>query len=379
MSLSLRSFATTVSTAVATAQASCTQLVDMSVGSPGRALMEAVSGTGLWLQYLVLQTLLRTRLSTSTGVDCDSFVNDFGMTRLQGSPASGFVTMSSLSPDGQSAVIPPGAVVRTVSGVSFSVVEDASLSYWSATDDGYVRLSGTKSISVPVSANVSGSTGNVASGAICLMGTSISGIDTVTNENVFSNGSDQESDAQLRARFPLWLAAKATASSAAIGSAISGVQSNLSQSLRNGQAADGSTRSGYFTAVINDGSGAPSASLLSEVYSAIDSVRALGVGFCVQAPSVLVMNVSMTVTVPAATDIDAAALSIQRAISSDIEAATVGGGYAYSRLSYLAYVGAGVSVVSVLDVLLNGGQADIEANGSRALVPGTISIQVVYN
>lgn len=93
----------------------------------------------------------------------------------------------------------------------------------------------------------------------------------------------------------------------------------------------------------------------------------------------LVMNVSMTVTVPAATDIDAAALSIQRAISSDIEAATVGGGYAYSRLSYLAYVGAGVSVVSVLDVLLNGGQADIDANGSRALVPGTISIQVVYN
>ncbi|GAC87911.1 hypothetical protein Gbth_015_035 [Gluconobacter thailandicus F149-1 = NBRC 100600] len=379
MSLSLRSFATTVSTAVVTAQSSCTQLLDVSVGSPVRALMESVGGIGLWLQYLVLQTLLRTRLATCTAEDCDSFVQDFGMSRLPGTFSTGMVTMSSFSPSQQSAVVVPGTIVRTVSGLSFSVVKDSTLAVWSETAGGYVRAAGVQNISVPVRCQTAGAIGNVPIGAICLMGTAISGIDTVTNPAAFLNGSDQETDAELRARFPLWLAAKASASRAAVGNAVLGVQTGLSYSLRDGLAVDDTARSGYFTVVLNDGSGVPSDQLLTQVYDTVDEVRALGVAFGVRAPSLLVLNVSMTVVVPASVGTQQAITAIQDAITQDIAGRTVGSGYAYSRLSYLAYVGAGVTVTSVLDVRLNGSQLDIPANGDQALTVGSIQISVIQN
>ena len=379
MSLSLRSFATTVSTAVATAQSSCAQLLDASVGSPVRALMEGVGGIGLWLQYLVLQTLLRTRLATSSAEDCDSFVEDFGMTRLPGTASTGMVTMMSFSPSQQSAVIVPGAIVRTVSGLSFSVIKDSNLPVWSDVAGGYVRQTDMQSISVPVQCQVAGSSGNVSVGALCLMGTAISGIDTVTNPAAFLNGADQETDAQLRARFPLWLAAKASASRAAVGNAVAGVQTGLSSSLRDGVAADGTVQTGYFTVVVNDGSGSPSDMLLTQVYEAVDAVRALGVGFAVRPPQTLAVNVIMTVVVPMSVVVQQAATAIENALSLDIAGVVVGAGYAYSRLSYLAYVGAGVTVTSVLDVRLNGEQADIVANGEQALTVGTIQINVLQN
>ena len=376
MSLSLRSFSTTVSTAVTTAQASCAQLLDVSIGSPVRALMESVGGVGLWLQYLVLQSLLRTRLSTSTGSDCDSFVYDFGMSRLPGTTATGVVTFTSFLASEQSAVVPPGVIVRTVGGISFVVTQDQTLPTWSASAGGYVRAAGVATLSVPVACQAVGATGNVSVGAICLMGTAVAGLDTVTNGAPFLNGSDQETDSQLRVRFPLWLAAKASASRAAVGNAIANVQTDLSYSLRDGLDTAGNARSGYFTAVVNDGSGVPSDQLLSNVYGAIDSVRALGVGFAVQAPQDLTVNVSMDVIVPSSVPVQKAVSAIQSAVSKDIASTTVGDGYPYSRLSYLAYAGAGVTVTSVLNVRLNGGQADISANGNQALMVGNIQINV---
>lgn len=377
MSFSLRSFATMVSASLTTVQASCAQIVDVSVGSPARALMEAVGGVGLWLQYAVVQALQRTRLATSTGDDCDSFVADFGMNRLPGVAATGVVTLMSFTPDAQSAVILPSVVVRTVSGLSFGVVQDEAHPSWSASVGGYVRVRGQASIDVPVMCQKNGRIGNVDVGGISLMGTAVAGIDTVTNALAFLNGSDAESDEQLRARFPLWLAAQATANKASIANAISGVQNGLSYTLEDGRAADGTLRSGYFTAVINDGSGVPSRQLVNNVYGAIDAVRALGVGFAVRGPVILPVFIAMTVSVP----ISVAQKDVQKAISTvienDILNSPIGGGYAYSRLSYLAYVGAGITVNSVSNVLMNGSQEDIPAFEAQSLSVGSIIINVI--
>lgn len=349
----------------------------MDVGTPGRALMESVSGVGLWFQYLALQVLSRTRLATSQGTDCDSFVNDFGMMRLSGTPATGMVTMTCFSSQGQSAVIPAGVTVRTVSGITFTVIEDSALPYWSTTLGGYVRTAGVASISVPVQAVIAGGSGNVAIGAICLMGTAVAGIDTVTNSAPLLNGSDMETDEALRDRFPLWLAAKATGCPAAVENAVAGVQSNLSCALMDGQSPDGSSRAGYFTVVVDDGTGAASDAVVSAVYDAVDAVRACGVAFAVQRPSVMTLNVSMTITVPVNSDTQLVQTALSAAVMADIEAVGVGGGYAYSRLAYLAYVNAGVTVLAVTNVLLNGSQADITSQKNRILLPGSVSIQVI--
>ncbi|KDE19654.1 hypothetical protein AZ09_10300 [Acetobacter aceti 1023] len=377
MSLPLRTYAALVAQSVAATQGACASLLDMAVGTPLRAIMESVSGTGLWLQYIALLILSRSRLATSNGTDADSWVADFGMSRMAGTAATGEVTLTSFQPDQQSASVVVGALVRTVAGVNYAVVEDTGNPAWSAATGAYVRPVGTGSITVPVECQISGSSGNVAAGAICLLGTSIAGIDTVTNTVAFVNGSDGETDAQLKARFPDWLAAKATASNAAIENAIAGVQTNLTYEIINCEAPDGTFRPGYFTVVVDDGTGTPSAGLLASVYAAIDAVKAEGVGFAVIGPIELLATVSMTVTVAAGTDTSTVQTNIQTAITADIDAQMVGAGYAYSRLPVVAYNNAGVDIVSITNVLLNGAQSDLAAATKQVIRAGSVVVTVV--
>ncbi|KXV70951.1 hypothetical protein AD952_11185 [Acetobacter cerevisiae] len=377
MSLPLRTYSALVAQAVAATQGACSSLIDMAVGTPLRAIMEAMAGVGLWLQYIALLILSRSRLATSEGADADSWVADFGMARMLGVASTGSVTLTSFQPDQQSASVEVGAIVRTVAGVNFAVLEDSSNVAWSAETQSYIRPAGTGSISVPVECQTTGSAGNVDAGAICLLGTSIAGIDTVTNEVAFVNGSDEETDAQLRARFPEWLAAKATASNAAIENAIAGIQTNLTWQILNCQAADGSFRPGYFTVVVDDGTGTPSDTLVASVYAAIDVVRADGVGFAVISPIEVLATVSMTVTVPAGSATATVQNNIQTAITADIDKQKVGVGYAYSRLPVVAYNNAGVDIVSITSVLLNGAQADLAAESKQVIRAGTVTVNVL--
>jgi len=377
MAFSLRSFSSLVQTAVVTAQASCAGKLTLDIGTPGRALVESVSGLGLWLQYMLMQVLCRTRLATSSGADCDSFVGDFGMIRLPGVKALGSVTMTCFSFQDISAVVRPGVTVRTAAAVTFQVIADTTHERWSSATRGYVRPTGVASLTLPVEALLEGVHGNVATGAISLMGTPVAGIDIVTNEAAFANGADQESDAQLRQRFPLWLAAKASASRAAVESAIAETQNNLDYAIFDGAAPDGTTRQGYFTVVVDDGSDAVPDQVLRRVYAQVDACKALGVGFAVQRPVMFSVSVSMVVSITLGADADTVQRTLLEAISADIRASRIGGGYAYSRLGYVAYAAAGDAVLSISQIRLNNEQEDIVGEASQSLFPGTISVQIV--
>lgn len=377
MSLPLRSFSTLVQTAMVTAQASSGGKLALTIGTPGRALIESVSALGLWLQYILIQILCRTRLATSVGADCDSFVGDFGMVRLPGVRARGTVTMTCFSYADISAVVRPGVLVRTASAITFQVIVDDTHRQWSPETGGYVRPAGTVSLTLPVEALLEGVQGNVPQGAISLMGTSVAGIDIVTNPQAFSNGADQETDAQLRERFPLWLAAKASASRSAIENAVADVQNNLSYAVFDGEAADGTTRAGYFTVVVDDKSERVPEQVLRRVYSQVENCKALGIGFAVQRPVILTLAVSMTVHIAGTADAAQVRSAIEQAVINDIRSARIGGQYAFSRLAYLAYAAAADSVLTVRQVSLNGAQDDIPGLASQSLLPGTISVQIV--
>ncbi|GBQ88271.1 baseplate J/gp47 family protein [Asaia krungthepensis] len=377
MALSLRSFSSLVRVAIVTAQASCTSAFKLDPGSPGRALIEAASALGLWLQYLLIRILARTRLATSTGEDCDSFVGDFGMNRLPGVKALGHVTMTCFSYQDISAVIRPGVTVRTAAATTFQVVADPSHERWSREIQAYVRPAGFAALTLPVEALNAGSDGNVSAGAISLMGTTVSGIDIVTNEKAFANGSDQETDAQLRIRFPLWLASKASGSRSAVENAVAETQNNLSYALFDGESPDGLLRSGYFSVVVDDGSDDVPEQVVRDVYERVALTKALGIGFAVQRPLISTISVSMTVSVPSGSDVQTVETALVRAIAADLRSTKIGAGYAFSRLAFIAYASAGIPVLSVTAVTLNDAQNDIPARTRQSLFPGTISITVV--
>jgi uncharacterized phage protein gp47/JayE len=371
--LPLQNLSTLIQTQAATIQGKIATLTDFTVGSVLRALIEANAGVALWVQWLVLLVLRTTRLQTSTGTDVDTFVGDYGLTRLPAVLATGLVTFS--RNDTTNAVfIPAGTTLLTSDGTtSFTVPADQGNAAYNATTNGFTIAAGTASIDCQVQAAAPGPGGNVLAGAISLLGDAIPGLDAVTNALALTNGRDAESDASLRARFALYIAGLGNATEAAIGSAIAGVQQGLTYNLAVNVDESGAYRPGHFVVTLDDGTGTPTLALRDTVYQAIDAVRAATESFSVQAPAVITVSVGLTLGVlPGFTKSDMQG-PLAAAITAYIEALPVGTGLSYTRLAQVIY-DAIPGIATVTGFTINSAQADIAVTASQVVKLSAVSI-----
>src|SRR5579863_1597263 len=95
--LNLKSREQLVNTEIAAIQGALPNTFQFPLGSVIRALVDADSTIAIWEESLIQFVNARCRLATSEGTDADSFVADFGLTRLPGVAASGLVTFASFS------------------------------------------------------------------------------------------------------------------------------------------------------------------------------------------------------------------------------------------------------------------------------------------
>jgi len=373
MRLSLRTFSALVQSMAAAVQASATQLLDLTVGSTLRAVLEANASIGLWMQWLILQVLRTTRAATSNGADLDSWMADLTLTRLPAVAATGTVTLSRFTP-GMSALIPAGALVRTADGTqTFAVAADTSQPSWSAASNGYVVSDGIASLDVPVIAQTPGNVGNVQVGTISMLASAMPGIDSVNNTSVFQNGLDAESDDAFRSRFRNFIASRSRATPLAIGHAISSIQQGLNYALQENVDPSGQLLMGSFVVTVDDGSGSPSTALLSTVQSAIDAVRPVGSIFSVQSPTVFKANVSLTITVPAGTAKAPVQAQVGTAIGSYINSLPIGASLPLTKLAQIAY-SANPAVVNVSALLANGSAGDVVVALNGVVKAGIVAV-----
>ena len=365
MQLSLQNFSSLIANMAASAQGACSDLLDITVGSVLRALLESSASVALWLQYLILQVLSMTRLSTSSGADVDSWVADFGLARLPPIPAVGTVVMTSLSPASQAATVPSGALVKTSDGSqSFAVIAGP-----------YMRPQGVASVTVSVVAVSAGSAGNVQEGSISILGTAIPGIDTVTNPLPLAGGAAAETDQALKARFVTYLNTRSQATEQAVVNAINSVQQGLSFTIRENMTTAGVALPGHFTVVVDDGSGSPPASLLASVYAAIDQVRPVGSTFSVDPPVLLEASISMSLATANPVLLAQTKTAVSTALSLYINGLSIGQALRFSRLAGLAY-DATPDVVNVLAVALNGAGADLGGEAEAVVRTQSITLTV---
>ncbi len=373
MKLTLQNFSTLVEGMAAAVQGAAASLLDLTVGSVLRAILEASASVALWLQWLIVQVLATTRLATSTGADCDSFGADFGFTRLPAVAASGQVTFSRFTPS-VAALVPVGTQVSAVgNGQGFVVVADAGNAAYSAANNGYQLAAGIASVTATVAALVPGSAGNVQPGAISVVNSAIAGVDVVSNALALTGGMDAESDAAFRARFGNYLASLSRATAQAIGSAIAAIQQGLSFVITENINQAGATQMGHFVVTVDDGTGNPPASLLATVQQAVNAVRPVGSSFAVQGPVVVPANVALTL-MTANSAVHAAAIArVAAAIENYIAALPVGATLSYTRLAQLAYDASG-AVTNISTLLLNGGAADLVPPLFGAVRAGTVTV-----
>ena len=372
-SIQTQDFVTLVRNQVTAVQGYAKVLVDLTVGSVLRAVVEANAAVVIWLQSQILQVLAITRASTSSGEDLDSWVADFGVTRLAATYATGQVTFSRFTST-QQAVVPVASTVQTGDGSQqYSVVADTTNPAYNATLAGYVLAVGVGSVTVPVVAVVAGAAGNAISGAVTTIAGAISGVDTVTNAAGFTNGADAESDAALRTRFISYVRSLSKATKAAIGYAITSLQQGVTYSLVENETYGGTVQMGYFYAVVDDGTGAPTGTFLSTVANAIDAVRPFCSSFGVFAPVLVNATVAMTVTVASGYDAAATKTLVSNALKAYINSLQLGQTLTYSRLSQIAY-DASPGVTNVTAITLNGGTADLAATAKQVIKWSSVTV-----
>jgi uncharacterized phage protein gp47/JayE len=373
MQLSLQNFSTLLEGMAASVQGAAQSLLDLTVGSVLRAILEANASVALWMQWLIVQCLATTRLATSAGADCDSFGADFGFTRLGAVAAVGQVTFGRFTPS-VAAFIPVGTAVSTAANTqSFLVVADTTNPAYSAVTNGFTLAAGVASLNVAVAAGVAGSAGNVQPGAVSVLSSAISGVDTVTNALALTGGMDAESDTAFRGRFGNYLASLSRATDVAIGSAISAIQQGLSFVINENINQAGATQMGFFVVTVDDGSGDPPASLLSAVQQVVNGVRPVGTAFAVQGPVVSPANVAVTLITAAGASHAAAVAAVASAIETYIASLPVGATLSYTRLAQLAY-GASGSVSNLSGLLLNGGATDLVPGLFGVVRAGTVTV-----
>jgi uncharacterized phage protein gp47/JayE len=373
MQLQLLNFQTLVANAAAAVQGSARQLIDLTIGSTLRAILEANASLALWMQWLIVQVLASTRASTSNGPDLDTWMADFSFARLPSSPGAGQALFSRFTPT-QSALIPAGATVRTTDGSqSFTVAADPTNVAWDATRFGYVIGAGIGGALLPIIASTPGTIGNVQAASITLLATAIAGIDIVSNPAPLAGGLDAESDSALRLRFTSFLASRARATPLAIGHGVLSVRQGLSYTLQENMAPDGSLRMGYFIVTVDDGSGAPPLSLLNQVASAIEAMRPVGSVYTVQAPTVMTANVSLAITTADGSPHATIAAGVAQSLIAAINTLPIAAPLPWSRLTQLAYA-ADPTVTNVTAVLLNTATADLVPQPFGLIKAGTVQV-----
>lgn len=365
MPLQTKPFDQLVTDQAVTAQASAAgRALDFTRGSVLRALAEGFAAIGLWLQGLVLRVLAVTRASTSTGGDLDTWMADYGLTRVAATTAAGFVTFARYTPT-TTALIPVGAQVKTFDGAWTYTVTDGGLAI-DPVLGGYQLPAGQASITLPVKATVSGAGGNADPGTVSLLASAVAGVDTVTNSAAIAGGFEAESDASLQARFVAYIASLPRATRGAIEFAIGQVQPGLTHSVIEGQRPDGTAAPAVFTIVLDDGTGTPSADLIARVSAAVSEYRPLGVEYAVVAPVAKLITVSMQIEVSDPTAQTTAAAAVRAALLAYINALPLGAGLSYYRLSQIAF-DASPLVTNVITYDINGQRQDIPPSLRQAV------------
>lgn len=369
MQLNLTTFSSAVQRFASAARAAAAVSLDFTVGSALLALGEANAAIVLWLQWLIVKALSATRITTSVGGDVDTFVQQFGMTRLPASPASVYLTFARYT-TGQAAFIPVGTTAVTADGTqSFAVVANTANEFWDPLG-GYDIAAGTQLIAVPAVAVTPGSLGNVSANTINLVSSALPYVDTVTNNAPATGGMNAETDAALQSRFVLFVNSRTRGTPAAIAYAIESLQQGLFYQILENENSAGVTQYGFFTVILDDGSGAPPSSLLNAVGTAIEAVRGLCITFAVVAPTPLPAVVSMILTAAPGYTKSTLQAAVANAILVFVESLQVGQVLPYTRVAALAYSVPGVLEVDA--ILLNGGTANI-GGGLGVVVRGTLA------
>ena len=167
---------------------------DVSIGTPEYKILEAVSQEIKKVYHNDTLHDYHFDIERKSGEELDDFVELFGVERRGGKRATGEVTFKRGESADRDYTIPTGVqVLKPTTGENPSV-------YFQTTTSATLE-EGTTQVSVPIEAISAGKNGNVQTGDITELASSVDGVTEVTNDSPTSGGKNVESDRDLRKRW----------------------------------------------------------------------------------------------------------------------------------------------------------------------------------
>lgn len=309
----------------------------------------------LALAYIELDRVVGLGFAQTTyGQYLDYRAGEHGLTRKAATKATGQVTITGSN----GTVVPVGSLYATGSGVQFATTAEVTIAAVTATAN--------------IEAVVAGATGNVPAAAITDLPVSIPGVNTVTNANPTTGGTDAETDADLVARLLEKVQLPATSGNSAHymqwAKEVAGVGDAKIFPIWNGA---GTVK----VVLIDSNKQQASAQIVQDVADYIEEVRPIGATVTVAAAVELPIGVTATVVL----DVGAVLANVQVAFETSLT------GYLKSIAFQQDYVSAAqvgsllLDTAGVLDysnLLLNGGSGNVAvgntANNCQVAIKGTV-------
>ncbi|MBQ3329836.1 MAG: baseplate J/gp47 family protein [Ruminococcus sp.] len=295
-----------------------------------RVLAGEIYRERVYAQYIMRQMFP----ATATGEYLDAHAEQRGLSRKNGTVASGHVIFLTASSDHGNILIPAGTQLCTNDGqLRFTTDSDAILS------------SGSQSVTAGAHAVQEGSAYNILVGKIAVMVTPIAGISVVKNNERFTGGSDRESDEQLRARvIESYQTISNGANAAYYRSAAMSVDGVYSASVI------GCARGAGTVDVYACARGAVlSNEKIAEIQTLLNEKREVNVDVRAVSPTAMNINLYIRLTVAEGYDFDTVAANVREAVVDYINGLGIGNDLRLSKVGEVVYHIEGVADYKFLE------------------------------
>ena len=334
--------------------------------SEGSFIYDALAPVAAELAQAVIwaqEVLRRGFAQTTFGEYLDLRAAEHGLTRKPAVKATGQVTFTGTP----GTIIPAGTQVSTVGS------ETAPAVFFVTTEDSTIGSDGT--VTVNIEAVESGTSGNVAAGAISLLAQPLHGVSSVNNAMPTSGGLDEESDESLLERLLLQVKYPPGTGNKydyeRWAKEVPGVGEAKCIPLWNGP--------GTVKVIITDSTGAPAgAELIQQVQNYIapapgqgEGKAPIGASVTVEAPGVVTVDINVTLFYQPGYDPVAVKANLETALASYINGLGIGETVRYAAIGKIIFETKGVSDYSGL--LINGGTGNIVVPENGKAVLGTVT------
>jgi len=350
-------------TILATLLAQVPDDVDKSQGS---FIYDALSPVAVELTEAAIwaqEVLRRGFAQTTFGQYLDLRAAEHGLTRKPAVKATGQVVFTGT----------PGIIIPAGTQVSTNGSETAPAVFFVTTEDSTIGSDGT--VTVNIEAVESGTSGNVAAGAISLLAQPLHGVSSVNNAMPTSGGLDEESDESLLERLLLQVQYPPGTGNKydyeRWAKEVPGVGEAKCIPLWNGP--------GTVKVIITDSNGAPAGpELIQQVQEYIapepgkgEGKAPIGASVTVEAPGVVTVDINVTLFYQPGYDPVAVKANLETALASYINGLGIGETVRYAAIGKIIFETEGVSDYSGL--LINSGTGNIVVPENGKAVLGTVT------